>query len=61
MTPEVAYEILGLEYGSSAQKVWRRYYQLAKENHPDKNPDDPEAEKRMKEINYAFERLNKQS
>jgi hypothetical protein len=61
MTPAVACKILGLKLGSGEQEVLLRYRQLVKENHPDKNPDDPDAEKRMKAINHAFEVLSRLS
>ncbi len=51
------YKVLGVERGASADDVRRAYRRLAKENHPDMNPDDEAAEKRFKEASAAFDLL----
>ncbi|XP_076471581.1 dnaJ homolog subfamily C member 5-like [Babylonia areolata] len=47
------YELLGLEKGASADEVKRAYRRLALRFHPDKNPGNPEAADKFKEINRA--------
>jgi len=48
------YEILGVERNASADELKRSYRKLAHQFHPDKNPDDPEAEARFKEGSEAY-------
>jgi len=52
------YEILGLTRGASDADIKKAFRKLAKENHPDLNPDDKAAETRFKEINEAYEVLS---
>lgn len=52
------YEVLGLNRGASEEEIKKAYRKLAKENHPDLNPGDKEAEARFKEINEAYEVLS---
>lgn len=51
------YKILGLESGASMDEVKRAYRKKARENHPDLNPGDAQAAKRMNEINEAYDRI----
>ena len=48
------YEVLGLSRGSSKEEIRKAYRSLARKYHPDKNPDDPDAESRFKELSEAF-------
>ncbi len=48
------YEILGLDRQASPEELKRAYRKLAHRYHPDKNPDDPEAEPRFKEASEAY-------
>ena len=54
---EDPYVILGLLPGAAEKKIKKAYRRLAKRYHPDKNPDDPEAEKKFKQVQRAYERL----
>jgi molecular chaperone DnaJ len=51
------YEVLGVARGASAEEVKRSYRKLAVKFHPDKNPDDPHAEERFKELGEAYDVL----
>ncbi len=51
------YEILGIARGASEQEVKSAYRRLAKECHPDRNPEDTRAEVRFKEVSEAYEVL----
>lgn len=51
------YKVLGLEPGASDEEVKKAYRRLAKKYHPDANPGDEAAAKKMQEINAAYERI----
>jgi len=51
------YKILGLEKDCTDNDIKRAYRKLAVVHHPDKNPNDPSAEERFKDIQEAHETL----
>ncbi len=52
------YEVLGVERGSGQEEIKKAYKRLAFEYHPDRNPGNPHAEERFKEINEAYQVLS---
>ena len=51
------YEVLGVERDASEDQIKKAYRKLAFDNHPDRNPDDKDAERRFKEATEAYEVL----
>lgn len=51
------YEVLGVSKDASEGDIKKAYRKVAKECHPDLNPDDKEAEQRFKEASEAYEVL----
>jgi len=52
------YDILGVSKEASADEIKKKYRGLAMQYHPDKNPDNAEAESKFKDINEAYEVLS---
>ena len=51
------YEVLSVSRTASEEEVKRSYRKLAVKYHPDKNPDDPHAEEKFKELGEAYDVL----
>lgn len=51
------YKVLGVSPGASQEEVKKAYRKKAKESHPDLHPNDPEAVRKMNEINEAYDML----
>ena len=58
---EDPYKVLGLNPGASDEEVKKAYRRLAKKYHPDRNPGDPVAAKKMQEVNAAYEQIKNPS
>ena len=52
------YEVLQVQRNASAEEIKKSYRRLAREFHPDANPDDPDAEEKFKEVAFAYEVLS---
>ncbi len=52
------YSTLGVSKSSSQEEIKKAYRNLARRYHPDHNPDDPEAEKRFKEVQASYDTLS---
>ncbi|MFB0948054.1 MAG: DnaJ domain-containing protein, partial [Spirosomataceae bacterium] len=48
------YEILGVDKSAAAEDLKKAYRKMAIKYHPDKNPDDKEAEGKFKEVAEAY-------
>ena len=51
------YRVLGLTPGASKDEVTKAYRKLAKKYHPDLNPGDEQAAKKMAEVNAAYDAI----
>ncbi|HCX26774.1 MAG TPA: molecular chaperone DnaJ, partial [Cellvibrionales bacterium] len=54
------YEILGVGKQTDPKDIKKAYRRIAMKYHPDRNPDDPDAENKFKEASEAYEILSDQ-
>lgn len=52
------YQVLGVTPNSTAEEIRKSYRKLCLECHPDRNPDDPRAEERFKQVSVAYNILS---
>ncbi len=52
-----SYELLGLPTNATEEEVRKAYKQKARECHPDKNPDDPQATEKFQALRQGYERI----
>ncbi len=52
------YEVLGVDRSADAKELKKAYRRIAMKYHPDRNPDNAEAEEKFKEANEAYEILS---
>ncbi|KAG9312538.1 DnaJ-domain-containing protein [Chiua virens] len=52
------YDLLGVPIDATTEDIKKAYRRLAIKHHPDKNPEDPHAEERFKEIAIAYQTLS---
>jgi molecular chaperone DnaJ len=52
------YNVLGVAKGASDEEIKKAYRKLARQYHPDRNPDDPKAEEKFKEVQGAYDVLS---
>ena len=54
---EDPYKVLGVSPDATQDEIKKAYRQMAKKYHPDLHPDDPEANKKMNDVNTAYDML----
>ena len=52
------YDILGVPKNATQDEIKKAFRELSKQLHPDRNPNNPEAEAKFKEINEAYHELS---
>jgi molecular chaperone DnaJ/curved DNA-binding protein len=52
------YDVLGVDEDASKDEIKKAYRELARKHHPDRNPDDPNAEETFKKIQKAYSILS---
>ena len=52
------YEVLGVDKNADEKEIKKAYRRVAMKYHPDRNPDDPDADEKFKEASEAYEILS---
>lgn len=58
MAPRDPYDVLGVSKSATDDEIKKAYRKLARQLHPDRNPDDPSAEERFKDVQAAYDILS---
>lgn len=58
MAAEDLYKVLGVAKGASEEEIKKAHRKLVRKYHPDRNPDDAQAEEKFKEIQGAYDVLS---